>query len=48
MRNNFLPRLPALMTRFDEVRDTGLLLPTAIAATGTVEGEFLFYFLLED
>ncbi|XP_066957425.1 CLIP-associating protein 1 isoform X25 [Macrobrachium rosenbergii] len=39
-KHNIPPaKLPALMTRFDEVRDTGLLLPTATSLTGTGEGK---------
>ncbi|KAK8391257.1 hypothetical protein O3P69_017127 [Scylla paramamosain] len=32
-------KLPALMTRFDEVRETGILLPSAITASGYAEGK---------
>ncbi|XP_045128218.1 CLIP-associating protein 1-like isoform X8 [Portunus trituberculatus] len=32
-------KLPALMTRFDEVRDTGLMLPSATTASGYTEGK---------
>ncbi|XP_071512314.1 CLIP-associating protein 1-A isoform X6 [Panulirus ornatus] len=39
-KHNIPPaKLPALMTRFDEVRDTGLMLPSATTATGTIEGK---------
>lgn len=31
-------KLPALVTRFDEVRETGMLLPTATAVSGFMEG----------
>ncbi|XP_042206467.1 CLIP-associating protein 1-A-like [Homarus americanus] len=31
-------KLPGLMTRFDDVRDTGLMFPTAMTASGIIEG----------
>nr|XP_045589562.1 CLIP-associating protein 1-A-like [Procambarus clarkii] len=38
-KHNIPPaKLPGLMTRFDDIRDTGLMLPTATTATGTIEG----------
>ncbi|XP_069183085.1 CLIP-associating protein 1-B isoform X33 [Procambarus clarkii] len=39
-KHNIPPaKLPGLMTRFDDIRDTGLMLPTATTATGTIEGK---------
>ncbi|KAK4293921.1 hypothetical protein Pmani_033410 [Petrolisthes manimaculis] len=42
-KHNIPPaKLPALMTRFDDVRDTGLMLPSATSVTGPAEGEYSF------
>nr|XP_053645033.1 CLIP-associating protein 1-like isoform X5 [Cherax quadricarinatus] len=39
-KHNIPPaKLPALMTRFDEVRDTGLMFPTASTTISTIEGK---------
>lgn len=36
----FASRLPALMTRFDEVRDTGLMMPSATTTATPNEGKY--------
>ena len=42
-RKQSLPanKLATLMTKFDEVKSSGNMMPTATLAMGTMEGEFL-------